>query len=138
MAEQKTRPGKENVLEYLNRVEPAQKRTDCLSLLDILQEETKEEPVLWGGSIIGFGELHYKYDSGHEGDWFKSGFAPRKQNISLYIMGYSKAGYADLLDKLGNYKTGAACLYINKLSDVDTAVLRQIIRRTLATCKGQE
>jgi hypothetical protein len=135
MAEQKTRPGKENVVDFLNKIEPEQKRKDSFALLNMMQELTKEEPVLWGGSMVGFGQIHYKYASGHEGDWFKAGFAPRKQNISLYVMSYDKSGYADLLAKLGKHKTGAACLYVNKLSDIDLNILREIIRRTIIQCK---
>jgi hypothetical protein len=135
MTEQKTRPGTESVVDFLNNLENKQKRKDCFSLLTMMQELTKEEPVLWGGSMVGFGQIHYKYASGHEGDWFKAGFAPRKQNISLYVMSYDKSGYADLLAKLGKHKTGAACLYVNKLSDIDLNILREIIRHTIIQCK---
>ena len=88
------------------------------------------KPAMWGGSIIGFGSYHYKYDSGREGDWFVTGFAPRKQNTVLYIMpGF--ANYQELLGSLGKYKTGKSCLYLNTLADVDLAVLAELVRRSV-------
>lgn len=93
-----------------------------------MEKATGEEPRLWG-SIVGFGDYHYRYESGREGDWFLAGFAPRKQNLSLYIMaGFDK--YDELLSRLGKYKTGKACLYINKVEDVDLEVLEELVRRS--------
>ena len=87
---------------------------------------TKEEPRMWGTSIIGFGDMHYKYASGREGDWFKVGFSPRKAKISFYIMGCD-VSKSDKLDKLGKHKTGKGCLYVNKLADIDVEVLKEMI-----------
>ncbi len=95
--------------------------------MKIFREITGENGKLWGPSIVGFGEYHYQYESGREGDWMRNGFSPRKQNLSLYIMaGFNKRG--KLLEKLGKYKTGKGCLYINKLEDVDEKVLRELIQ----------
>ncbi|NDJ60850.1 MAG: DUF1801 domain-containing protein [Chloroflexi bacterium] len=94
----------------------------------LMQEVTGEPPVMWG-SIVGFGRYHYRYASGREGDWFLAGFAPRKQNLSLYITaGFDE--YGELLEKLGKHKIGKACLYIKKLADVDETVLRELVKRS--------
>ena len=95
-------------------------------MLRIMEEIVGEPPKMWGGSIIGFGSYHYKYASGREGDWMLTGFSPRKQSLTLYIMsGFSR--YDELLSKLGKYKTGKSCLYIKKLEQVDAAVLKELI-----------
>lgn len=130
MAENKTRPTDGDVVAYLNTVEPQQKREDSFRLLQIMQEVTGEQPVLWG-TIVGFGSYHYKYASGREGDAMLAGFAPRKQALTLYIMaGFDE--YEGLLDKLGKHKIGKACLYVNKLADIDEDVLREMVRRSVA------
>ena len=91
-----------------------------------MKEVTKEEPLMWGDNIVGFGNYHYKYASGHEGDWFIVGFSPRKQSLSVYLMnGFEK--YQNLLKSLGKHKTGKSCLYINKLKDVNIQILRELI-----------
>jgi len=95
----------------------------------LMQRVTGEKPVMWGDSIIGFGSYHYKYASGREGDWFLTGFAPRKQNLTLYIMSGFEL-YDELLGKLGKYKTGKSCLYINKLEDVDQDVLLELVKQS--------
>lgn len=123
----KTQPNNLSVSDFINQVEPEQKRMDCLAIAEMMRQATQAEPKMWGDSIIGFGEYHYKYASGREGDWFLTGFAPRKQNISLYIMAGFKR-YEELMGKLGKYKTGKSCLYINKLADVDEAVLKELIQ----------
>jgi len=126
MAEQKTRESDANVVEFLNGVTPDRRREDGLVLLDIMRRITGHEPKMWGPSIIGFGRYHYRYDSGHEGDSFLTGFSPRKQALTIYIMpGFS--AYADLMDRLGKYKTGRSCLYVTKLDNVDIAVLELLI-----------
>ena len=126
-ADNKTQPTNKDVAAFLEQVEPEQKRQDCQAILEMMQQATKADPKMWGDSMIGFGEYHYKYASGREGDWFLTGFAPRKQNISLYIMAGFKR-YEELMGKLGKYKTGKSCLYINKLADVDEAVLKELIQ----------
>ncbi|MHA2099642.1 MAG: DUF1801 domain-containing protein [Candidatus Kariarchaeaceae archaeon] len=126
MAELKTKERKASVEKFLNSVKDDQKREDSFKILKMMKHITKAEPKLWGASIIGFGNYHYKYASGREGDWFLTGFSPRKQNMSLYIMADINK-YKDLLSKLGKHKTGKGCLYINKLDDVDVKVLKELI-----------
>jgi hypothetical protein len=130
MAELKTKPTDEDVSAYLDSVEDEKKRQDSYAILALMQEVTGEEARMWGSSMIGFGSYHYTYESGREGDWFLTGFAPRKRNLTLYIMAGFEA-YDELLAKLGKYKTGKSCLYINKLEDVDTAVLRQLVQASV-------
>lgn len=130
MAELKTKPTESSVEEFLNTVSDTQKRKDCLAILDLMQNITQAEPKMWGGSIVGFGNYHYKYESGREGDWFLTGFSPRKQNIALYIMaGFDS--YDELMQKLGKYKTGKACLYIKKIEDINLYVLKELIQRSV-------
>ena len=124
MSENKTRPTGENVHKFLERVEHPQRKKDGLTLMKMMKDITKEEPVMWGPSIVGFGSHHYKYKTGREGDMPKIAFSPRKSSLTLYIMpGFDE--YQTLLGKLGKHKTGKACLYINKLSDVNLDVLKE-------------
>ena len=96
-----------------------------------MQRVTGEPPTMWGDSIVGFGSYHYVYDSGREGDWFLTGFSPRKRNLSLYIMaGFSD--YDELMERLGKHKTGKSCLYVNRLSDIDLDVLEALVRQSVA------
>jgi len=130
MSEPKTRPTDESVEDFLNTAEHPQKKKDSFELLKIMKEITKEEPTMWGSSIVGFGSIHYKYASGRELDWPITGFSPRKRSLTVYIMpGFDDFG--DLLEKLGKHKVGKSCLYINKLADVDTAVLKEIIKKSI-------
>ena len=130
MAENKTIPNDGSVKEYLQSMENDKKRQDSIAILELMKEVTQEEPVMWGDSIVGFGGYHYKYASGREGDMFLTGFAPRKRNLTLYIMdGFD--GYEDLMGKLGKFKTGKSCLYINKLEDVDQEVLKELVRQSV-------
>lgn len=134
MAELKTKRNEGDVEAYLNSVENEKKRKDSFTVLKLMQEVTGEQPEMWGDSIVGFGSYHYKYESGREGDWFLTGFAPRKQNLTLYIMaGFDE--YDKLLGKLGKYKTGKSCLYINKIEDVDRDVLRELVRQSVEHMK---
>lgn len=111
---------------FLQRIEDEGKRADAIAVLDLMGEITKEEPKMWGTSIVGFGRYHYKYDSGREGDFMKVGFSPRKQNLTLYIMpGFGR--YEELMSSLGKYKTGKSCLYIKRLEDVDVEVLKELV-----------
>lgn len=124
--ELKTKITDASVKEFLNKVELDSKREDAFELLDIFKEVTGEDPKMWGPSIIGFGQYHYVYKTGHEGDMCATGFSPRKAKHSLYIMsGFDN--YNELMDKLGKYSTGKSCLYINKLADIDNVVLKQLI-----------
>lgn len=119
---------------FLAQVEPVRRREDAHVVLDMMQEITGEPPKMWGPTMIGFGEYRFKYESGREGDWFLSGFAPRKANLVLYIMGGFQ-GHENLMAKLGKHKTGKSCLYVNKLEDIDLKVLRQLIQKSAAHVK---
>ncbi|MCB0240931.1 MAG: DUF1801 domain-containing protein [Anaerolineae bacterium] len=122
----KTQKNDASVEAFLNTVADERKRRDCFTLLEMMQEATGAEPLMWGDSIVGFGEYHYTYASGRAGDWFLTGFAPRKQNLTLYIMaGFDE--YDELLGKLGKHSTGKSCLYIKRLADVDMAALNELI-----------
>jgi hypothetical protein len=129
MTELKTKENDQSVEAFLNGVEHEKRREDSFTLLKLMAEVTGEQPRMWGDSIIGYGKYHYKYASGREADWFLTGFSPRKQSLTLYIMsGFDQ--YDSLLGKLGKYKTGKSCLYINKLEDVDMEVLRELVRQS--------
>lgn len=130
MAELKTKKNKASVDKFLQSVKDEKKREDSYKILKLMKQITKAEPVMWGTSIIGFGSYHYKYASGREGDWFLTGFSPRRQSLSLYIMsGFTK--YQDLLKMLGKHKTGKGCLYINKIEDIDIKVLKDLIKQSV-------
>ena len=123
----KTTKNDQSVEDFLNRVDDEKKRTDSFSILRLMKDVTGEEPQMWGDSMIGFGTYQYTYASGREGEWFLTGFSPRKQNLTLYIMsGFSE--YETLLEKLGKYKTGKSCLYLNTLEDVNLDVLEELVR----------
>tara|TARA_B110000858_G_scaffold3502_1_gene4054 strand:- start:24742 stop:25164 length:423 start_codon:yes stop_codon:yes gene_type:complete len=115
---------------FLQTVEPKPKREDCLTLLSLMTDITGQQAKMWGPAIIGFGDYHYKYDSGREGDFFRTGFAPRAQNLTVYIMpGYQD--FSEELSRLGKHKLGKSCLYIKRLADIDQIVLREIIEKGL-------
>ncbi len=135
MAELKTKPSDDSVEEFLRQVPDERKRQDCFTLLEMMRTASGMPPKLWGGSMVGFGDEHYRYASGREGDWFLIGFSPRKQNLTLYLM-YGVEDQKELLEKLGKHKTGKACLYINKLSDVDLTALDALIRWSLEQKKA--
>ena len=131
MAENKTQRNDGDVTAYLDSVENKRRRDDALVLLELMGEISGEPAQLWGPSIVGFGTYHYKYESGREGDWFLTGFAPRKASMTLYIMpGFEH--YDNLLARLGKHKIGRSCLYINKLADVDMDVLKELISESVA------
>ena len=133
MAELKTRLTRASVGKFLEGIKDEKKRQDCYQLLKIMKKATRAEPKMWGTSIIGFGDYHYVYASGREGDWFITGFSPRVQNLTLYTMG----GFdRDVLKRLGKYKLGKGCLYINKLEDVDTKVLDELITKSVKKSKA--
>ena len=130
MTELKTKRNDGDVLAYLESVENDRRREDSLALLDVMGEITGEMAEMWGGSIVGYGSYHYVYESGREGDWFLTGFAPRKQSLTLYIMpGFER--FDDLLARLGKHKIGRSCLYINKLADVDMDVLKELVSESV-------
>lgn len=127
MAELKTKATTQDPKEFLNTIEPEEKKKDGFTLLEIFGKVTGQKAVMWGTSIVGFGKYHYKSErSTQEGDWPLAGFSPRKQNLTLYIM-HGNEDSQDLLEKLGKHKRGGGCLYINKLSDVDLTVVEKLI-----------
>ena len=135
MAENKTQKTGASVEDFINSVGIKRRREDGFTLLELMKEVTGEEPEMWGPSIIGFGDYHYRYESGREGDFFLTGFSPRKQSLSLYIMaGFEE--YDSLLASLGKHRKGASCLYINKLADVDMGVLRELIEKSVEQAKA--
>lgn len=118
------------VTAFLNSVENETRREDARAVCALMKQITGEVPTMFGKSMIGFGSYHYKYASGREGDWFMTGLSPRKQNLAVYIMpGFSQ--YDDLMARLGKYKTGKSCLYLNRLSDIDMDVLGELIRHSV-------
>jgi hypothetical protein len=125
-AQVKTQVQEASVADFLNSIPDQQKRNDCFIISGIIEQITKERPKMWGSSIVGFGSYHYKYASGREGDAPIIGFSPRKQNLTLYIPGGLET-YQELMKKLGKYSTGKGCLYVKRLSDIDTNVLKELI-----------
>ena len=128
MAETKTKPTQVNVDDFIAAVEKPVRRADATVLRDMMERVTGEPATMWGPTIIGFGTCHYRYASGHEGDMCRVGFSPRSANLVLYVGGFPE--YEELLGKLGKHKRSKACLYLNKLADVDLGVLEEIARRT--------
>ena len=130
MAENKTKPTPQSVSEFIAAIEHPVRRADAEALDALFRAETGWEPRMWGPTIIGYGSYDYTYETGYSGTSLATGFSPRKANLVLYIM----PGYADLqsyLDRMGKYKTGKSCLYINKLADVDLEVVREVVRAGL-------
>ena len=134
MAENKTKATDASVSDFINKVENDQKREDAKSLIKLFEKITGEKAKLWGPSIIGFGQYHYKYESGREGDFMLAGFSPRKTALTLYIMAGFKR-YGEYLGQLGKFKTGKSCLYIKKLDDVDIEVLEAMVRDSIKTVR---
>jgi hypothetical protein len=130
MAELKTKPNEQSVEKFLNGIAGKQMREDCFTIMEIMKQITKSEPKMWGSSIVGFGNYHYKYESGREGDWFLTGFSPRKQNLTLYLRG-GFARYDELMKKLGKHKTSKSCLYIKSLADVNLPTLKKLIQESV-------
>jgi hypothetical protein len=134
MAELKTKLNDGDVEEFLEETGDEEMHRDCLTVLEMMRKATGAAPKMWGANIIGFGRYHYKYASGREGDWFVTGFAPRKNNLTLYLIsGFTD--YDELLMKLGKHKTGKSCLYIKKLDDVDLDVLGEMIEKSVAAVR---
>ena len=137
MAELKTKVNDADVHAFINSVDNEQKKKDGLTLLEIFTRLTGETPKMWGTSIIGFGRYHYKSEkSRQEGDWMLTGFSPRKQALTLYLM-LGHGNYDDLLERLGKHKKGGGCLYINKLEDVDRGVLEDLIKKSYTHMKQE-
>jgi hypothetical protein len=130
MATLKTKKNSQSVSAFLKSITDDQKRKDAETIMKMMKRITKEEPTMWGDSLVGFGSYHYVYGSGREGDWFVTGFSPRKRNLTLYIMSGFKRHDA-LMKELGKYTTGKSCLYINKLDDIDTNVLEELVKESV-------
>ena len=129
MAGLKTTQNDKSVTAFLNGIADEKKRQDSFTILELMQQVTGLEPKMWGDSIVGFGTYHYKYASGRQGDSPLTGFSPRKQNLTLYITsGFDQ--YEALLQDLGKHKTGKACLYINKITDIDLQVLKELVEQS--------
>jgi len=126
MAENKTQKTKASVTDFINGVADGSRRKDCRAVLKLMKDATGAPARMWGSNIVGFGDLSYKYASGREGDWFLTGFSPRKDNLTLYLIPDLRAHTARLR-KLGKHTTGGSCLYIRRLADVDQGVLKQLI-----------
>jgi hypothetical protein len=132
MAQPKTQPTEASVESFLHGVPDAQRRADALRVLEIMKDITGQPPRMWGPTMVGFGEYHYTYASGHEGDTFLTGFSPRKDALAVYFTAGLQERFAAELQKLGKAKASKGCLYIKKLADVDLAVLREMIRANVA------
>lgn len=130
MAENKTQATNNSAAAFLDKIEDDQRKQDCNTVAALMEKITGEPPVMWGASMVGFGQYHYKYASGREGDYMIVGFSPRKQNLTLYIMaGFSQ--YDSLMAQLGKYKTGKSCLYVKSLKDIDMVVLEELITESV-------
>jgi hypothetical protein len=134
MAENKTKPTAKSVPDFLDAIDDPVRKKDCQTIAAIMEELSGSKPKMWGDSMVGFGDYRYKYASGREGDWFLVGFSPRKQNLTLYIMGYLEF-YTDILKGLGKFKHGKGCLYIKKLEDIDLDVLKTLISTSIKRLK---
>jgi len=137
MAELKTKKTEASVEDFLNKIKDQETRRDCFEIAKIMKQTTRSEPKMWGSSIVGFGSRRLKYASGRELDWMLTGFSPRKANITLYIL----SGFENqdtLLKKLGKYSTGKGCLYIKKLKDVDTKVLKQLVSESVQAMRKSD
>ena len=134
MAEAKTKPTNASVEKFLNQIPDEARREDCFKIAKMMEEITGCKPKMWGPSIVGFDTYHYKYASGHEGDWPIAAFSPRKQDLTIYVMpGFRK--YKELMQQLGKHRTGKSCLYIKRLSDVHVPTLKKIIRQSVKEMK---
>lgn len=133
-AELKTKVNDASVVKFLESVTDEQKRNDSFEIVKLMQQITKEEPKMWGSSIVGFGSYHYKGKGGREGDWMLIGFSPRKHNLTLYLM-HGFDIHKDLLEKLGKFTTGMGCLYIKSLDNVDKKVLKELVQASVKRMK---
>lgn len=135
MAELKTQPNDGDVDALLAAIPDARRQADARAVCALMTELSGEPPVMWGDSLVGFGSYAYTYASGRSGEWFAVGFASRKQALTLYLMdGFTE--YEGLLAELGPHKTGKSCLHVKHLADVDEAVLRELITRSLKQVRG--
>jgi hypothetical protein len=133
MAELKTKRTKESVREFIDTIDDEKRREDCVELMKVMGDITKEKPAMWGPSIVGFGTYHYQYESGREGDWFLTGFSPRKGDLTIYIL--AGFDFPDIVEKLGKYNTGKSCLYVKRLDDLHMPTLKKLIRESIKTVR---
>jgi len=134
MAEMKTKATAADVQAFIKGIEDEGQRRDAEEILRMMERVSGEKPAMWGDSIVGFGRYHYRYESGREGDWFLTGFSPRKRDLTLYIMaGFDR--WDELMERLGKHKTGKSCLYIRRLEDVDPKVLEELIEASVGQMK---
>ena len=130
MPELKTQPSKRSVREFLQTIDDMQRRQDCGVVAALMRRATGKRAMLWGENIVSFGRYHYKHANGQPARWFVTGFSPRKQDLTIYIMpGLAK--YGALMKRLGKYRAGKSCLYITQLSDIDIEVLTELIERSV-------
>jgi hypothetical protein len=134
---QKTQPTGQSIAEFLGGIDDPRRRDDAATLVALLTEVTSEPPVIWTGGMVGFGRYAYRYASGHTGEWFRIGFAPRKDKITLYL-GCELGPFDDVLARLGPHATGVGCVYLKRLADVDPAVLRELVARAWSTDRHAE
>jgi hypothetical protein len=130
MAANKTVPSRGNVQEFLENIADPIRRDDCKQLTAMMKQITGADPVMWGDSIVGFGSYHYTYASGREGDWFLTGFSPRKNSLTIYLKGYLDH-FEETLEGLGKFKRGKGCLYINRLEEIDLDRLQNLISQSI-------
>jgi nucleoid DNA-binding protein len=130
MAELKTKQTEASVKDFLNQITDKQRRDDCFTIAQIMEDATGAKPKMWGPSIVGFGTFHYKYDSGREGDWLVTGFSPRKNDLTLYLMmGFEQ--HRELMAQLGKFKTSKSCLYLKRLDDVHLPTLKKLVKASV-------
>ena len=136
MADLKTKPSDQSVRKFLDGVADQKRRQECFAVLELMKQVTKQEPKMWGSSMVGFGSYHYKYASGREGDWFLTGFSPRKRDLTIYLMcGFSE--HKALMQQLGRFKTGVSCLYVKSIQDIDLRVLKKLVKASVDQLRKQ-
>jgi hypothetical protein len=135
MAELKTVRTRASVDKFLKGIKDEKTRADCYKIREMMEKATKAKAKMWGTSIVGFGDHHYVYASGREGDWFLTGFSPRKQNLTLYSMGGFNQ-FPELMKQLGKHSTGKGCLYIKSLQDVDLKILQKLLTQSVKAAKS--
>jgi hypothetical protein len=127
MTANKTIPGDDDVEAFLAAIPDEARRAECREVADVMRRITGVEPRIWGKGMVGFGRYHYRYESGREGEWFLTGFAPRKKELTVYVLP-GLEGFGEILERLGRHRTGKSCLYLKSLEDVDRGVLEELIR----------
>lgn len=137
MAELKTKLTDQSVSDYLNLISDETTRKDCFEICKIMEEVTQSPAKMWGTAIVGVGDYRYTYKTGKSGDWFMMGFSPRKQNISLYILGCNAESKQQLLSRFGKHKTGKGCIYVKTLSDINVGVLKELCELSYKNLKLQ-